>query len=435
MASRTAQAILFLLMLCFWPVNPTYALVRDVEAEKVITAIATPVFKAAGLAKQKIKVRLILNSTPNAFVVDGRHIFIHTGLLSMLATPEALAGVLAHECGHIVRGHISLRQSQIEDVQRLSTLGTILGIAVGAASGQPMAGLGASIGVQEALIKNMLAYSRMQETAADQGAIDYMGKLGLSTHGLAGFLHTMQQEERLFHNDDNAYWRSHPTTRERINMLERHKAHSGQLPEALRQHYNMVIAKIDGFTLTPAQVAEKYKDNSNAALYAKAVASYRQGYTNEALAMVDRLLAMGQYTAYLQELRGQILYENGRIQEAIAPYRKALALMPQEPLLKMELAVVLLAGKKDAIEAGQLLRSALDLEPDNAYAWQQLGIAMSRQGDELGYHLALAKSHILVGDMEPAKRSFSKAQELQKQALAAKHQLLLHEVEQALATL
>ena len=66
----------------------------------------------------------------NAFVVDGRNVFMNTGTLMLAKTPNEVIGVIAHETGHIVGGHLASLRSRIARDATKSLLLTILGIGL-----------------------------------------------------------------------------------------------------------------------------------------------------------------------------------------------------------------------------------------------------------------------------------------------------------------
>ena len=85
---------------------------------------------------------LINDKSFNAFVVDGRRIFVNTGALQNSTTPNQIIGVLAHETGHIAGGHLSKLRQELANVQTAALIGMLLGaaaIAAGAAAGGAVA--------------------------------------------------------------------------------------------------------------------------------------------------------------------------------------------------------------------------------------------------------------------------------------------------------
>jgi predicted Zn-dependent protease len=100
-----------------------------------------------------------------------------------------------------------------------------------------------------------------------------------------------------------------------------------------------------------------------------------------------------------------MLFENGRIEEAIAPYRKAVELRPDAALLKIGLAQALIeSGAPDSNAAAIAhLEEAVGREPTNASAWRLLGIAQGRGGLEGVSNLSLAEYALLIGKQDDAR--------------------------------
>ncbi len=64
-------------------------LIRDAEIEQLLREYTQPILRAAGLSKANVKIVLINDKSFNAFVVDGRRIFVNTGALAELNHPES----------------------------------------------------------------------------------------------------------------------------------------------------------------------------------------------------------------------------------------------------------------------------------------------------------------------------------------------------------
>ena len=70
-------------------------LIRDAEIETLLNDYARPIFKAAGLGEGRVAIRIVRSDIFNAFVLDGRNVFIHTGTLMQALTPDQLRGRVA----------------------------------------------------------------------------------------------------------------------------------------------------------------------------------------------------------------------------------------------------------------------------------------------------------------------------------------------------
>jgi predicted Zn-dependent protease len=96
--------------------------IRDAEIEQLLRDYTQPILRAAGLGQQNIRVVIINDRSFNAFVMDGRRIFINAGALIDAESPNQVIGVLAHEAGHIAGGHLSRLRQQLAMAQTQSIL-------------------------------------------------------------------------------------------------------------------------------------------------------------------------------------------------------------------------------------------------------------------------------------------------------------------------
>ena len=102
------------------PDGPKLNVIRDAEIEELLRDYMRPILKAAKLGGQNIDVVLIGDRAFNAFVADGRRIFVNIGALYEADTPNQIIGVLAHETGHIAGGHLARLREQISTAQTAS---------------------------------------------------------------------------------------------------------------------------------------------------------------------------------------------------------------------------------------------------------------------------------------------------------------------------
>ena len=101
-------------------------LIRDTEIELLLNDYSQSIFRAAGLGTGRVTVRIVNNEAFNAFVIDGRNVFMHTGTLMQANTPNEVIGVLAHEAGHIAGGHMAALRSRIAKDQTRALLVQLL---------------------------------------------------------------------------------------------------------------------------------------------------------------------------------------------------------------------------------------------------------------------------------------------------------------------
>jgi predicted Zn-dependent protease len=381
------------------------ALIRDAEIEHYLDELTAPILEAAGLGRNSVRIYIVNDNQLNAFVAGGMNLFINTGLLMRTEHSGQVAGVIAHEVGHIAGGHLS----RIPAAANRATAEAILATLLGAATAVVAPELGAAIitGGQSYAQSNFMKFSRGQEQAADQAGVSYLDRSGMSSRGLAEFFRVLEKENVLAVSRMSPYLQSHPLTRDRINFVDNHVAQSPlseQPPRQAEAHARMV-AKLQAFLGNPRDVLRRYaNDQSVAGRYARAIASYRLPDLNQALADIDALIAEYPDDPYFHELKGQMLFENGRIQESIEPYRQSVRLAPGSPLLEIGLGRALLESGDGANmqEAIRQFEDAVKGEPNNAFGWRLLGIAQGREGDEGLSNLSLAEYALLVGKPEDA---------------------------------
>src|SRR6478752_6467893 len=116
---------------------------RDTETEQLLREYTRPILRAAGLEKQNIQMVIINDGSFNAFVADGRRIFVNYGALLQSETPNQLIGVLAHETGHLAGGHLAKLRQQLARAQTQMIIAMLLGAgAIVAGASRNSVGLG-----------------------------------------------------------------------------------------------------------------------------------------------------------------------------------------------------------------------------------------------------------------------------------------------------
>jgi predicted Zn-dependent protease len=391
--------------------------IRDAEIEATVHAIADPIFNAARLDRESIDIYILRDDKLNAFVAGGQNLFLNTGLISRTETPDQLAGVIAHETGHIAGGHLSRQLDAQASAGTSTLLGALLGAAA-AVAGAPQLGTAILAGGATVAERGFLTFSRNQEQAADQAAVTYLNALQVSPEGLLEFFEILDSQNLRLNSGGSSYMRTHPLTRDRIVFLEQQVSRSpfrGTPPSAdLAARHERAVAKLEGFLEQPAQVLHRRNGSSVADRYARAIAYYRVPDLPQALELVDGLIREQPDDPYFHELKGQMLFENGRVAEAVAPYREAVRNRPDAALLRLGLARALIeqGQETDLGEAAALLQEVVRIEPTNAGAWRFLGVAEGRLGHEGPAAMALAEQAVLLQNREDAQLYIRRAKQI-----------------------
>lgn len=377
-------------------------LIRDSEIEETIRAFASPVFLAAGLDDQAVRIYVVNDSTINAFVAGGQNLFLNAGLLMRSEDAGQVVGVIAHEVGHIEGGHLSRVHQALQRGTAESILAVVLGAAA-AAAGRPDVGAAVMMGGQNVALRNFLQYTRTQEGAADSAAMRYLDETQQSARPLLRFFEILSAQELLTTSGQDPYLRTHPLTRDRITAMTEFVAHSpysdAPIKPAFAAAHARMKAKLHAFLQDPVATLRRYPatEATFEARYARAIAFYRQNRFKEALVLIDELIGATPTDPYLWETKGQMLFESGDAVGAAAAYRRAVELAPEKALLRVDLGRVLIATNDPALVKPAIdhLRFGVLREPNRPFAWRQLAIALGRDGQMGESALALAEEGLL----------------------------------------
>ena len=396
------------------------ALIRDEEIETTIRSWSTPIFRTADLDPSAVSVYIVPDTALNAFVSGGQNIFLTSGLLMRSESPGQIKGVIAHETGHIAGGHLARLQEALKNAQIESIIAVVLGAGI-VATGKKQAGAGGIAvitGGQEIAGRNLLKYTRGQEAAADQAAMSYLDRTGQSSKGMEDFMRILANQEAIYMGQGDPYMRSHPLTQDRIEVIGNHVAHSRlsdvpATPQDILAHARM-RAKLLAFLEPLDHTLKEYpeSDTSLPARYARAIAYYRKANLTRALPLVDGLIAEHPDDLYFHELRGQMLFENGHVAEAVQSYKVAVELKPGSALLLTMLAQAQLELNDQAQTKAATVHlvKAVKLEKDNAASWNFLAIAYGRQGEIGLSSLALAEKFLIHGSNKDAHAQAKRAE-------------------------
>ncbi|MDB5504098.1 MAG: peptidase [Tardiphaga sp.] len=402
-------------------------ILRDAEIEQLLRDYTRPILRAAGLEKQNIQVAIINNGSFNAFVADGRRIFVNYGALMQSQTPNQLIGVLAHETGHLAGGHLSKLREQMARAQTSMIVAMLLGVGAmvagakggsnGSNSGASNIGMAAVSAPQALFQSTMLSYQRQQEENADRAGVKFLTDTQQSPKGMYETFKRFSSDSLFAARGADPYQQSHPMPRERVAALEEFAKLSPYWDKkddpALQQRHDLMRAKTSGFMEQRDTVMRRYpsSDTSLPARYARAIATYRHGDLRDAVAQIDGLLAVQPNNAYFHELKGQALLEGGKPAEAVAPLRRAVQLANNAPLIEMMLGQALVASDNKATidEAIRILRAAVARETEAPIGYSQLAMAYGRKGDYAEADLASAQAAFLRGDNKTARDLASRA--------------------------
>ena len=404
-------------------------LIRDTEIENLLNDYARPIFRAGGLGSGRIKVRIVQSDAFNAFVLDGRNVFIHTGTLMQAQTPNEVIGVIAHETGHITGGHMAALRARVAKDQTRALLAKNLGIGLwvaggvaGGDAGRDIGGAGQGVlfGGNEIVMRSLLAERRQQESAADQAGLTFLNATKQSGRGMLETFERFAQQEYMSDAHKDAFARSHPLSTDRLARLRQLVESSPYFPAKdspqVQLRHDLMRAKLSGYLERPQVVFNRYPpaDKSLPARYARTIARFFQGgpgALEASLAEADGLLREHADNPYFWELKGDLLMRSGKTLEAIPPLRQAIKLAPDANLIRVQLADALQRDASAATvnESVALLRKSL-VDDENSRAYRLLANGYYKQGKRPEADAMIAQAYFIEGDLKQAQIFAKRAQ-------------------------
>jgi predicted Zn-dependent protease len=197
-------------------VERTVGLVRDTALVEYVRQIANRMVQAGERGDVTWQFNVADDSEANAFALPGGWVYVTRGLLSLVNSEDELAGVLGHEMAHVLERHAVRR------VGAATPLAVLFGVPAGIL-GTVSPTLGGIVGGAGRLAAGLALapYSREQEHEADRLGIALAARAGWDPTGLAGFLQTLENDEKLAGRDPDRprFFSTHPSTPRRVENV------------------------------------------------------------------------------------------------------------------------------------------------------------------------------------------------------------------------
>ena len=416
MKMKKLSLIAVTLCLAVSPAN-AQGLLRDAEIERSLRRIAQPILNSAGLSGGSVNFFIVNDRSMNAFVAGGKNVFVNYGLITRMESVEQLQAVLAHEIGHITGGHLAQRMAGAAQARTAAGLGVLLGAAVGAASGNASAGAGIIAGSTSSATRKFLTHTRAQEASADQSGIRYLQNAGIHPKAALEVMKVFEGQNLLSAKRRDPYAQTHPLNQQRMasirGFVAAYKPRPTKQADNAAYWYARMRAKFIGFTGNPKSVLRKVgkKDNSEIAIYTRAIAYHHKPDAKNAAREIKKLLSNWPNDPFYNELNGQFLLETGNAAGAVKAYRRAVQLAPKEPQILAGLGRALNAVG-DYKSALKTLKSAYAQDPRDGRMLRELAVAYAKNKQGGWASLVTAERYALQGNFKLAATHASRAQSL-----------------------
>lgn len=187
-------------------------LMRDAQVNQYVTSLGDRLAGVTDTRGLTWSFTVVNSREVNAFAVPGGHIYVNRGLIEQAQNMSQVAGVLAHEIGHVTRRHSVEQMQQAQGANIGVTLAcTLTGACDGAAS-QTAINVGGS-----ALFAK---FSRTDEAEADAEAVATTIKAGISPTGIPEMFRILLAERQRSPSALEGFFLTHPLAEDRITATE-----------------------------------------------------------------------------------------------------------------------------------------------------------------------------------------------------------------------
>jgi predicted Zn-dependent protease len=397
--------IRLLLSILFLTTNAkAFEIIRDTELEQFTFDIVSNLLDSNKQELNELNIYFIQSDQINAFVTGGKNIFINSELIISADDYREYAAVLAHEIAHIQGGHIFNTSIEINNLSEKALPIYLLGI-IGVMTGSSDAGIAGVMVGQASINDGFTYYSRTQEASADQSAVRILCNSGIDGHYLINFLNKLKAMEINKFSEENNYRSTHPLTDNRITWIESslksYKQCNYENDNVLEKRFNLLKAKLYGFTHSYEETDSVYQGTDEKSLYAKAVSSYLRGDHEKSIENINELISSDPSNPFYKELLGEIYYANSDYAKASNYQKRALDQIEKvNDLYLMMMGNYLLSFEhNDSIHQGiSYLKRSIQINPKNAYSWYLLARAYAMIDNLPLANYATAERYFLIGD-------------------------------------
>jgi predicted Zn-dependent protease len=222
---------------------------QDPELQAYVTRIGSQLAAVSELPQLAFTFTLLNSDVVNAFALPGGYVYITRGLLALADNEAELAGVMAHEIGHVTARHSAQRHSRGVVAQSGVAIGSVLAGILGGGVAADLVQQAGGVSAQAYLA----GYSRDQEFQADELGVRYLARAGYDPTAMASFLGKLEQNDalarKLAGREDgpdpaSSWFATHPRTPDRVlRAAEQAGAATAGAGRIDRDRY---LAEIDG---------------------------------------------------------------------------------------------------------------------------------------------------------------------------------------------
>nr|WP_226952427.1 M48 family metalloprotease [Mesopusillimonas faecipullorum] len=402
--------------------DPTY--VADPEINQYLTQLGHSLATSAATgAGQEITVFAVRDPQINAFALPGGYIGINSGLVVSSESESEVAGVVAHEIGHVLQRHVARGMTQQERSGHLLMASMAAALIAGLAGGGDLA-MGVAAFGQAAAIDQQLGFSRQAEQEADRVGLDMMRRAGFDPQGMVKTFGRLMNASRLNEGTGGgAYASTHPLSIQRMsdmeNRIRSQAASSGARNDDVFWYIRAKLRVMQARSGTPpANVVAEFKrettlggPRAEAAWYGLAYAALQGNDLSQAEEYLKQAGWPTTDIAPVHNLAVALRIKQKRWDGALRLSQEAVQRWPQDLGIALSRVDALQAAGQDT-EALTFLQSAIKKWPREARLYQLQAGSYERLNQGIEARRAMARYYEQVGALPAAIEQLKQARAL-----------------------
>ena len=343
----------------------------------------------------------------NAETLPGGFIVVNSGLIMMTDNEDELAGVLAHETGHVTQRHLA-RQAEEQRDRSFLNFATMLGAVLAAAkSGDPDVAMGALATAQGSIIQHEINYTRGDESEADRVGVQTLARAGFQPQGMVDFFKQMQRDSSL-----NGYDRipqfllDHPLDLTRMADMQSRAEQLHVPPRPDSRSYALMKARLrvleSDNASRPLQFFQAGVESAKgwdlvAMRYGLALSEAKAGRYPEAVAQMQALVSQYDDVTAFRIGLADALIQSGQIAAAVATYRDAMRVFPDSTPLVLSYANDLVDVGKPQEAIDLLMQPVKQGEQTDPETLRLLAKAYDKAGNSGDSHYYMSEYYFTSG--------------------------------------
>jgi len=188
-------------------IEARYNIVTDIDVNERIERIFKKIVAVCDRKDLVYFVKIIDEDPINAVSLPGGYVYVFRGLIDHAQNDDQIAGVIAHEIGHITARH---------GVKRMQNAYAAMAVQLAAISSR---GANVASGTSLALTSLFVEHTQQAEFEADRLSVKYLKKAGYDPAEMAEFLKIVKREKEKAPLRRFSYWKTHPNISQRISVV------------------------------------------------------------------------------------------------------------------------------------------------------------------------------------------------------------------------